>query len=278
MIRPTLSEMDFEHVIRNFKNSTAQKYYQLRINTVQYPDRILLRFKPYKILLVLSHMRSGSSLLTHLLNSNSEIIGYGETHINYVSEANFKDLIFKVYWKMRDYRMNHKYVLDKILHNKKISNEILLASNNVRSIFLLREPVRSLNSMLLLKPHWDEIKALDYYSQRLAMLENYAKVINNKNHSLFITHEQLLQQTNLVFKKFTDFLDTDRGFSEQYDILRTTGRSGIGDSSKNIQAGRIVRESKTLENRISDASITKAMTLFNQCSKTLSEYCSVVEH
>ncbi len=278
MICLTLSAMDFEHVIRNFKNSTAQKYYQLRIKTVQYPYQILLRFKPYKILLVLSHMRSGSSLLTHLLNSNSEIIGYGETHINYVSEDNFKDLIFKVYWKMRDYKMNHQYVLDKILHNKKISNEKLLVSNNVRVIFLVREPVRSLNSMLLLKPHWDEIKALDYYSQRLAMLENYAKIVHNKNHSLFLTHEQLLQETNLVFEKFTNFLDTKEGFSEQYDILRTTGRSGIGDSSKNIQAGRIVRDSKKLENQISEASITKAMTLFNQCSATLSEYCSVVKY
>ena len=263
--------------IRDLKNSTAEKYYQIRIKTVQDPCRVFLRFKPYKILFILSHMRSGSSLLTHILNSNPEIIGYGETHINYASEANFKDLIFKVYWKMRDYQMQHKYVLDKILHTKKILNKSLLTSNNIRTIFLIREPVRSLNSILDLKLHWNEKKALDYYLERLAMLENYAKIINNKNHSLFITHEQLLQQTNLVFEKLKNFLDANEGFSEQYEILRTTGRSGIGDSSNNIKAGRILRESRRLDNKISQESIAKAMPLFNQCSETLSQYCSIVE-
>ena len=263
--------------IRNFKNSTAEKYYQFRIQTVSEPCRIFLRSKPYKILFILSHMRSGSSLLTHILNSNSEIIGYGETHLNYASEANFKDLIFKVYWKMRDYKMQHKYVLDKILHTKKITDQDLLTSNNIRAIFLIREPIRSLNSMLIIKPHWNEKKVLDYYVKRLAMLENYVKIINNKNYSLFITHKQLLQQTDLVFQKLKTFLDTNEEFSEQYEILRTTGRSGIGDSSKNIKAGRIVRESVKLDNRISQESIIKATLLFNQCSETLSKYCTTIE-
>ena len=268
---------NLDRAIRDLKNNTAEKYYQLRIKTVPEPCRIFWRFQPYKILFILSHMRSGSSLLTHILNSNPEIIGYGETHINYTSEANFKDLIFKVYWEMRDYKMQHKYILDKILHNKKILNNNLLASNNIRTIFLIREPVRSLNSIIALKPHWSEKKTLNYYLERLAMLENYAKIIDNKNHGLFITHKQLLQQTNLVFEKLKNFLDANEGFSEQYEILRTTGRSGIGDSSKNIKAGRIVREPRRLDKKISPESIAKAMPLFNQCSETLSEYCSVVE-
>ena len=67
---------NLDRAIRDFKNSTAEKYYQLRIKTIPEPCRIFLRLKPYKILFILSHMRSGSSLLTHILNSNPEIIGY----------------------------------------------------------------------------------------------------------------------------------------------------------------------------------------------------------
>ena len=37
----------------------------------------------YELLFVLGHMRSKSSLLVHLLNSNPEVLGYGETHIGY---------------------------------------------------------------------------------------------------------------------------------------------------------------------------------------------------
>jgi LPS sulfotransferase NodH len=39
----------------------------------------------YEFVHILSHMRSGSTLLAHLLASHPEIIGYGETHIRYRS-------------------------------------------------------------------------------------------------------------------------------------------------------------------------------------------------
>jgi len=80
------------HGIRLYKNDLIAGYFYFRINTLADPYTIVGRGQPYRILLILSHMRSGSSLLTHLLNSNPEIIGYGETHIQYASEQDFKKL------------------------------------------------------------------------------------------------------------------------------------------------------------------------------------------
>ncbi len=57
----------------------------------------LSAFRPsFKYLFVFAHMRSGSTLLVHLLNSSPEIIGYGETKTVYTDEDSFCNLLSKV--------------------------------------------------------------------------------------------------------------------------------------------------------------------------------------
>ncbi|MGK7880678.1 MAG: sulfotransferase family protein [Crocosphaera sp.] len=262
---------------RDIKNNLANNYYQFRINTDQDPYQIRFREKPFRILFILSHMRSGSSLLTHLLNSNPEIIGYGETHINYSSELDFKTLMFKVYWNIKNYQMDHKYLLDKVLHNHKFLTDNFLVSDQVYSIFLIREPQRTLASILEIKPQWSEEKALIYYQERLGVLESYARLINNKKQSFFITHEQLIDQTDLVFNGLKNFLETQESFSEQYETLRTTGRKGIGDSSENIKAGYIIRNRTQIDTKFSGELVEKATHYFQKCLTTLSTHCSTID-
>ena len=259
--------------LRDYKNQLVNDYYNFRISTPQNPYTIALRGNPYKILFILSHMRSGSSLLTHLLTTNPEIIGFGESHIEYYSEQDLKALLLKVYRDTRQLRLDHKYVLDKLLHDKKLIDETILFSEQVRAIFLIREPKRALASILTLKPHWNENQAIEYYSTRLETLEKYAKLINNKKRSLFITHEEILNNTQSVFKAMQDFLEVKQPFSEEYQVLSMTGTRGIGDSSENIKAGRIVRNNKTSETSISSEIIEQGLQSFSQCSTTLSEYC-----
>lgn len=253
------------------------KYYQFRIKTQQDPYKIRFRKNPYKVLVILSHMRSGSSLLSHLLFSNPEIIGFGETHINYTSEAQVKDLIFTVYWQLKNLKMSHQYVLDKILHNNKILNYDWLTSPQVYSIFLLRSPENTLQSILALKPHLTEQEALDHYCYRLLELQKYAQLINSKQRTLLITYEQVLQQTPLVFDALQKFLGTQQGFSENYKVLETTGKKGVGDSSGNIKSGRIIQETRKKEYNLSPDSIIKANHSFDQCYQILSEFCQTVE-
>ncbi|NER27282.1 MAG: sulfotransferase family protein [Symploca sp. SIO1C4] len=269
--------MRLQETLRKAKSEIVNNYYSFRINTTSNPYNILFRREPYKILLILGHMRAGSSLLTHLLTTNPEITGFGETHLQYSSERDFKNLILKVYSRIREPKMNHKYVLDKILHNNKFTEREIPYSEQLYTIFLVREPKRSIPSIIGIKPHWSQEQAFAYYSRRLLMLENYAKTINSKERSFFLTHNQLINNTELVFQSLQKFLGVKQPFSEQYEISSTTGQRGVGDWAGNIKAGRIIRNSQKSESSMSPELIEQGIQAFNQCCHTLSEYCQTIE-
>ena len=273
---PTLKKR-LRNAVRDFKDEILYNYYWLRIGTIADPYQILFRSQPYRILFILGHMRSGSSLLTLLLNANPEIIGYGETHINYRSETDFQRLLFKLYRKVRGLRMHHKYALDKVLHNSKILNRDVLLSDRLSSIFLIREPQKSLASIMGIKPKWSEEQALLCYTGRLSRLEDYATSINDRQRCFFATHDQLLNETESVFRKLQQFLDVEQPFSEEYNVLRTTGQRGIGDSSENIKAGKIIRGDRPSKIILSPESVKQGWRAFERCRATLSTYCQTID-
>jgi hypothetical protein len=268
--------------IRVTKNQWIQNYFKTRIELTHDPYRVALRPSPFKVLLILSHMRSGSSLLTHLLVSNPDIVGYGETHIKYTSSQDLKKLLFRVYWRGHEFtqlkhlshlRMNHRYVLDKLLHDSKLIEPTLLTEENIYVIFLLREPQRSLASIQDLKPHLTQAQVSDYYCQRLTSLTSYAERINNPQRSLFITHEQLIHHTDRVFDTLQRFLSLPKAFSEQYSILKTTGSKHVGDSKGNINTGKIIREARPLKFEFPDRLLTQAQQSFATASSVLAKQC-----
>ncbi len=276
---------DLRQSIRIYKNDLVQKYFHLRINQTNSPYQVLFKPGEYKILFILSHMRSGSSLLTHLLISNPAIIGYGETHIQYSSEADFKRLIYQAYWQSQEFRkfddlqnlkMNHQYILDKVLHGNKFLKEDFLTSENLYVIFLVREPERTVASMLDQKPHWSEDDAVRYYNGRLVELERYSKIINSKERTLLLTHDQIINQSELVFQGLQNFLGTEVGFSEEYKILKTTGMRSVGDFKENIKSGRIVRKNRELNIVISPEAIHSTNYKFTQCLGYLSKFCTTL--
>ncbi|WP_287289069.1 hypothetical protein [Okeania sp. SIO2B9] len=179
---------------------------------------------------------------------------------------------------LKSLRMNHKYILDKALHNKIFLDEKLLTSENLYSIFLIRDPERTIASILDLKPHWSEEKVLTYYLNRLSTLERYAKLINSKERTLMISYDQLLNQTDLVFDALKKVLRTQSEFSEEYKVTNKTGRPGIGDSKENIKAGRIVRNPRKLEQKITPTSMAEGIKQYENCALTLSEYCKFVKN
>src|SRR5262245_15964451 len=107
---------------------------------------------PEQFIFILSHMRSGSTLLTHLLVSNPAICGYGETRTRYFSRRSLDILTGKVLYTLGNDLLATKkqYVLDKLLHDRFIgpAGAKVLSGNDVKIIFLLREPIGTLNSLL----------------------------------------------------------------------------------------------------------------------------------
>ena len=267
--------------LRQLKSSMVHRYLNLRINHHTSPYQILFRNNPYRILFILGHMRAASSLLAHILTSNPEIIGYGETHTQYYSDRDLKKLMSKVYgnyYQLKNMTMSHKYVLDKVLHNNKLIDDSFLKNKQVYAIFLVRKPQRTLASILDLKSDWDEEKALKYYTSRLANLEEHARFINDKTHSLFIQQEQILDNTALVFQTLQNFLDTETGFSEKYEIQKTTGMRYVGDRTENIKSGRIIRQKRKLDIEIANHTVEQAMKSYQKCCQTLSQCCTLISN
>ncbi|ASC72839.1 hypothetical protein XM38_037990 [Halomicronema hongdechloris C2206] len=272
--------------LRRGKNEVVQRYFRWRIQGNPDPYRVLGRGRPYKILLVLGHMRSGSSLLTHILNANPAILGYGETHLKYRTEADFKRLLQRVYWRGQEFRtlqdlgnlcMPHDYVMDKLLHTNKILDGQILCSSQVYALFLLREPQRSLASILALKAHLSPEQVLAYYQERLATLVEYGRLINDTHRMLLLTHADLIHRTDAVFVALQRVLQTPTGFSERYEVLKTTGQRGVGDSEGNITAGRIVRIQRPLQQTLPSAIIHQGQIAFQQCCQQLSSLCTGVD-
>ncbi len=272
--------------IRHFKNDIIYRYYHFRITRSDNPEQVVMKKEPYKVLFILSHMRSGSSLLTHILISNPAIKGYGESHIQYQSEADLKSLLFKVYFHNQEFtnfqdlgklRMNHTYILDKLLHDKKLLDKNLLKLDNFYFIFLIREPHRSLISMLDHKPHWTEKDAVNYYTQRLSSLSEYAQIINSKERSLFLTHNQLIHETDKTLKWLQNFLKTSEEFSENYQVLKTTGKRNVGDFKENIRSGRIIRKSRDININISQESLEKTLACYEKYRLELSHKCTIID-
>ncbi|MBE9069741.1 sulfotransferase family protein [Leptolyngbya cf. ectocarpi LEGE 11479] len=273
--------------IREYKNDWVQTYFRYRIESSDRPYGVAFRSKPYRFLLVLSHMRSGSSLLTHLLTTNPEVIGYGETHTNYASAHDFKGLLKKVYWQaqefrtlgdVRNLRMDHQYVMDKVLHNKKFLDHEFLKSEQVYGIFLLREPERSLASIADLKPHWNQQDTLDYYSERMARLVDYARLINDPQRLLVVTYEQILDNTPQVLQTLQQFLHTQASFTEEYKVFKTTGMKGVGDSKGNIKAGKIVRSQRQLTQTFPPELVEQAKRIHSHCQTELMQHCQSISH
>ncbi len=268
--------------IRHHKNQAIQSYFYRRIYRHESPYHVWGRSQPLRVLLILGHMRSGSSLLTHILNDNPAILGYGETHITYQSPDDFKQLMARVYWRCHEFkkltdlqylRMNHQYVLDKILHNKLLADESLLTHPQVSVIFLVREPAGSLSSLQKLKPHLTDQERFRYYKNRLIKLGDYAEFIGDREKALWVTYETLLNQTQPVLKCFQEFLGTKVPFSEQYKLLATTGKRWVGDSQGKIKTGKIIRHPATPNYSLSDDIQAEANLVYQDTCQRLLTFC-----
>ena len=158
--------------------------YKILFNMIKNPSYFL---NSKKYIFILSHMRSYSTLLSHILGSNEKICGYTEMHIPYYSSLDLQILKFNARNRYKEHT-NKKFLLDKILHNDTEISENILNSNNISTIFLLREPVETIISTILMRSNLynrieenGERKAAHYYIKRLKTLKNYSELTKGKN-------------------------------------------------------------------------------------------------
>lgn len=235
----------------------------------------------YEFVHILSHMRSGSTLLTHLLASHPEIIGYGETHIRYKGPKDFDALVADVLQTLGRSPLpgRERYVLDKLLHDHLLEpdNVRLLIEARVRVVFLLREPRGSLASMLKHLEMTEQNAAL-YYITRLVTLERYAQALAPHAACAALTYDQLLYRTDESLELLKSHLGLRHAPAENYRMLPTTGQRRAGDFSPNIFAGSIVRGGEEPGGPQPSAEVLEgAGRVYEHCRTALEQTCRHVK-
>jgi hypothetical protein len=220
-------------------------------------------------------MRSGSSLLSKLISNNPQVNGYGETHLCYLSPRDFGSSIGKILFVNRRSKKTgrERYFLDKLLHNYLLPLEktSLLFENNVRVVFLIREPQESIASMVnILKLTAEE--SFNYYIDRLAMLERYAETITENSQAVMVTYEQILCQTDEVFKLLEGYLGLSVPLQEAYQL--TTRPDYGSDPSPNLASGRILRDiPRQSLTQFPEEWMQRAQNSYIHCFQVLRQHC-----
>jgi len=190
-------------------------------------------------ILILAHMRSGSTLLAHILMSHPEVLGLGERNAPYRSQADVERLIVDSYWHYRRWRQPIPYVVDQLNHNRFLSPE-LLAHPHGRFIFLIREPEASLASMVDVLGHFYGFSlddALTYYPHRLHQLAQYAQTLNDPQRGFYLSYTDLTQRTEHLLPALQHFLQMKHPLTPDYHQFSFTGQHG--DPSPRIRTGNI---------------------------------------
>ena len=239
-----------------------------------YYSLVLKTREPYEYIHILSHMRSGSSLFTHLLISNPEVCGYGETHVPYDNPLALTTMASKVLYMLRRFPLpgSERFILDKTLHNHLLEQKHipLLFKKQSHIIFLIREPIGAISSLTgYMKMSREE--AVNYYTSRLEMLRSYTTELSSHKVCSAFTYDQIVNNTQESFYLLEKQLKLQNTLSENYQLVRTTG---IGDASSNIYQGTIVRNKEKREPpNLSDEELYRAWSAYNRCLHEFEERC-----
>lgn len=246
-------------------------------------QRVVIKLNglPNKYLIILGHMRSGSTLLVHILASNPQIMGAGENYLKYSSPDALQDLSLKLGTFFDRWKIEQEYVMDKILHNTLDPDQSVLSMPNAYYLFLLREPSKTLLSLRGLNRRYEpfaydttsEEGCLEYYVSRLGRLEQLAKQLPDGKRGLFITYDQLINQTESTFAEMQEWLGLRNPLSKEYRLHSKTGDGVTGDLSENIKSGKIQKERDTKDSEIEPRILAEAQEAHRKCLETLSTHC-----
>jgi hypothetical protein len=224
-----------------------------------------------RMLFVLGHMRTGSSLLVHILASHRNIMGYGETHNVYTGPEDFGATAANVYRHMRAIPGGEAYLLDKVLHEHHILHSDVLEHSSVRVLFMIRRPDTALSSMVR-NVRNDVVsgaeEAYRHYVQQMEWIHQLSQGLPAEQWT-HTTYSELMQKSDAVLARIASFLELSAPLSKHYETNRYTGTPGIGDPGPHIEAGCIKRDiDRDVEPRVRPY-VERAQERFETCRQLL---------
>ena len=235
-----------------------------------YHRRVLgLARQPPRFVLVLAHMRSGSTLLAHLLMSHRAVLGGGERNRAHREIADLDSLALEIYRERRVLARRYPLILDQINHTRFTPEPALLSHPRVRVVFLIREPGPAIASMVhTFQPiygDWPQTRAVAAYAERVQALTALARGMTRPFFAT--TYEALTERPEDVLSGLSAFLDLDPPLEPTYRPQPFTGRRG--DPSPLIQTGRIVKDRNALAAPLSEPISAEIAAIHATCLATM---------
>lgn len=234
-------------------------------------------------LFVLAHMRSGSTLLLHLLADHSAVEGYGERNHAYRSSSDLDRLRVDVCYRSDRWWRSPRYVADQINHDRYTPAPELVRASGARCVILIREPEAAIGSMVqVLGRHYPNLtleRAVAHYENRLSSLRELAGSLTRgpgPSNVYFLTYEDLIERTDSSLSGLTRFLELETPIDETYEVGPETGRRG--DPSPTIQAGRIVREKSSHRAPFDRSTRNRLVRQYRSCCAELRGMMPSVSH
>jgi len=231
-----------------------------------------------QFVLLLGHMRCGSTVATNVLCSNPEVAGIGEAHIKYKSE---RDLLLLTRFVCRALERSAppRYIMDKCLHPGLVA-EAVLKSPRVACVFMAREPASTLRSMINVFPDWfgkaprhsPQVLdlAVEYYSRRLEELVAHAEIVAASKPLVYFSYEEFLSSTAAVFASIQKHLGLQAPLTEEYQLGPLADQFGRGDVfGTRLKSQRITREEAKYEVSVPADRLPPLQALFQRCDAAL---------
>lgn len=223
---------------------------------------------------MLSHMRSYSSLLGHILGSHPEIIGHRERHRSYENARQL--LLFRYHMFVDNRRAGKGFVFDKLLHNHCRISDPILQRPDLRLFVVLRRPEPTMKSILHMgrkkgensgfgDPKW----VSQYYCERLRQIVD--EVRRSPRPVGFLFAEDVVERTDEVLEAMRKWLGLSAPLQRDYQIFFDTGSRSRGDWSDRIRKGTVLPPDK---NRYSDIVLPpllleQAQATYEACRRSL---------
>lgn len=202
--------------------------------------KLFFQKKAQKHLFLMGHPRSGSSLLMHIITSNSEIIGYGEYLTKYNSTGSFDLAEFDIRRKAGGLFKNFKFIANQINHHSITPNIDLLRSKDIKFVILIRKPATTLSSMHFLsknaKKPMLQSQITDIYVERLQYLSMVTSYIKPSQWT-YAKYEDIITNTKSTLQELSGFLNLQENLTPDYKLKKYS--QVWGDPSKNIIKGTV---------------------------------------
>jgi len=251
-----------------------QKAVRARLRRIYGRFRLQSRFRSEAsgMVFLIGHMRTGSTLLVHILCDNPGIVGYGETHYSYSEKSDVYASALKIYEETEE-PLGDEYTLDKVLHRRLMKNDSVVFHPAVKVIFLVRSPAESLSSMLEADVVSSPDHAVEHYIGQLTWISGLASQIEFEN-ATFTTYEQLIQNTDEVLSGLRRFLDLEAPLRPEYSTMQSTGVYGVGDPGPHIHAGTVKTDiDRDIDPRV-EPYLEETRRVFDDCLEDLGLRCA----